>query len=210
LLPEEARNYAARLAYYFKGVGQLSVAVYQNDVENLIQASELTAQEFGYTGTEYTDYTFVTRTNAEGRVKVRSLEIGYSQSLGILGPAFRRLTVRANYTRAYADTIKTGLIPHAINAGVDYSFGPLKLYVSSNWTDSWPASATGLTFRRHRTQVDAGIGWRLNHRLSLMLSGRNVLSARYIQMQHVAPSAPTATDILDVGATYILAIKGTY
>lgn len=210
LRPEEANNFAARLAYYFKNVGQFSVAVYQNDVENLIQASELTAEEFGYTGTEYTDYTFVTRTNAEGVVKVRSLEIGYSQSLGILGPAFRRLTVRANYTRAYANAIKTGLMPHAVNAGVDYTYGPLKLHVNANWTDSWPASATGLTFRRHRTQVDAGIGWRLNRNLSLMLSGRNVLDARYISMQHVAPSAPTATDILDVGATYILALKGTY
>lgn len=210
LRPEEAENYAARLAYYFKGVGQFSVAVYQNDVKNLIQADELTAQEFGYTGTEYADYTFVTRTNAPGIVKVRSLEIGYSQSLGMLGPAFRRLTVRGNYTRAYADTIKSGLIPHAVNAGVDYSYKRLKLYVNTNWTDSWPASATGLTFRRQRTQVDAGIGWQLNKRLSVSLSGRNVLNARYIQMQHVAPSAPTATDILDIGATYILALKGTF
>ncbi len=210
LRPEEANNFAARLAYYFKGVGQFSVAVYQNDVENLIQSSELTAEEFGYTGTEYTDYTFVSRTNADGIVKVRSLEIGYSQNLGILGPAFRRLTVRANYTRAYANAIKTGLLPHAVNTGADYTFGPLNLYVNANWTDSAPASATGLTFMRHRTQVDAGIGWRLNKNLSLMLSGRNIFDARYIQMQHVAPSAPTATDILDIGTTYILALKGTF
>jgi TonB-dependent receptor len=210
LKPEAARNYAARLAYYFKGVGQLSAAVYQNDVEDLIQSSELTAAEFGYTGTEYADYIFVTRANVGSLVTVRSLELGYSQSLGMFGPAFRRLTVRANYTRAYANAIKTGLIPHSVNAGVDYSYGPLNLYVNSNWTDSWPASATGLSFRRHRTQMDAGIGWKLNKHLSLMLSGRNVLNARYVQMQHVAPSAPTATDILDVGATYILSLKGTY
>ncbi len=141
---------------------------------------------------------------------MRSLEIGYSQNLGILGPAFRRLTVRANYTRAYANAIKTGLLPHAVNTGADYTFGPLNLYVNANWTDSAPASATGLTFMRHRTQVDAGIGWRLNKNLSLMLSGRNIFDARYIQMQHVAPSAPTATDILDIGTTYILALKGTF
>lgn len=210
LRPEEANNFAARLAYYFRDVGQLSVAVYQNDVENLIQTSELTAEEFGYTGTEYADYTFVSRTNAKGVINVRSLELGYSQSLGILGPAFRRLTVRANYTRAYANALKTGLMPHAVNAGVDYTYGPLNFGVNANWTDNWPASATGLTFMRHRTQVDAGIGWRLNKNLRLMLSGRNVLDARYVQMQHVPPSAPTATDILDVGATYILALKGTF
>ena len=210
LRPEEARNYAARLAYYFKGVGQFSVAVYQNDVENLIQASELTAEEFGYTGTEYADYIFVSRSNAGSLVTVRSLEFGYSQNLGILGSAFRRLTVRGNYTRAYANAIKTGLIPHAVNAGVDYSYGPLNLYVNSNWTDSWPASATGLSYRRHRTQMDAGIGWKLSKHLTLMLSGRNVLKSRYVQMQHVAPSAPNASDILDVGATYIIALKGTY
>jgi hypothetical protein len=58
--------------------------------------------------------------------------------------------------------------------------------------------------------VDAGGGWKLSKHLTLLVSGRYVLKSRYIQMQHVLPGAPVATDILDVGTTYVVAIKGTY
>ena len=62
-----------------------------------------TAQEFGYTGTEYADFDFLTVGNDPGRIKIRSMELEYNQSLSFLGEKFKRLSVRGSYTRLYAE-----------------------------------------------------------------------------------------------------------
>lgn len=210
LRPETARNYAARLAYYFKRVGQLSVSVFQNDLKDIIQSSEMTAEEFGYTGEDYKDYKFISNTNGADRVKVKSLEISYGQNLGMLGAPFKRMSVRANYTRSYADFIKSGLIPHAINGGFDYTYGRFNVYANANWTDSFPTTTTGMTMRRHRTQIDAGASVILHKNISLSVSARNLTEEPYCTLQTVPPSAATLYDYLAVGANFTVAIKATY
>jgi len=210
LKPESATNYATRLAYYLKNVGQFSVSLYQNNISDLINTSELTAEEFGYTGDEYANYRFLSSTNTPGSTQVRSLELAYNQNLGFLGKAFRRFDIRANYTRAYADALKTGLVPHTINGGLSYYYGRFNVYVNGNWTDDYPLSTTGATYQRHRTQIDAGGGWAFTRTLSLSLSARNLGDAPYIQMQHVPPSAPTLYDHLRIGTTYTLALKARF
>jgi TonB-dependent receptor len=211
LRPETARNYAARLAYYFESVGLISVSCFQNSVKALHVTEELTAEQFGYHGDEdLSSYTFVTTTNSAERVRVRGLELEYSQSLGFLGAAFRRLTVRASYTRSYASLIKTGLVPHSVNGGFNYILGRLNVYANANWLDDYPVSATGLTYRRHRLTMDGGTSWRISDRVSIGLSARNLLDAPFVTMQWVAPSPPTVYQHLSTGATYTLAVKGTF
>ena len=210
LNPETATNFAARLAYYLKNVGEFSVALYENNVSDLINTSELTAQEFGYTGEEYADYRFITSANTPGRVKVRSLELSYNQNLGFLGNAFRRLNLRANYTRAYASELKTGLVPHSLNSGVSYTYRRFHVYANGNWNDDYPLTTTGATYHRHRIQVDAGASYKITPKLSLSVSARNLTDSPYIQMQEVAPSGPTLYDHLRTGTVYTLAMKGTF
>ncbi|ATC63315.1 hypothetical protein CMV30_04735 [Nibricoccus aquaticus] len=210
LRPETATNFATRLAYYMKNVGEFSVALYENHVEDLINSDELTAAEFGYAGEDYTGYRFITSANSPGQVKVRSMELSYNQNLGFLGNAFRRLNVRANYTRAYATELKTGLVPHSVNSGISYTYRRFNIYANGNWTDDTPTTTTGATYRRARTQIDGGAGFKLTRMLSLNLSARNVTDAPYIQMQKVAPSAPTLYDHLRVGTTYTLAVKAVF
>ncbi len=210
LKPETATNLATRLAYYMKNVGEFSVALYENNVSDLINTSELTAQEFGYTGDEYTDYRFITSANTPGQVKVRSLELSYNQNLGFLGNAFRRLNVRANYTRAYATEMKTNLVPHSINSGISYTYRRFNVYANGNWNDDFPLTSTGATYQRHRIQIDAGAGYKITPTISLSFSARNLTDTPYIQMQEVAPSGPTLYDHLRIGATYTLALKTTF
>lgn len=50
LTPETSDNFAARLAYYFKPVGQLAATFTQRNVKKLFIGDSLTAEEFGYTG----------------------------------------------------------------------------------------------------------------------------------------------------------------
>jgi TonB-dependent receptor len=211
LKPETADNYAARLAYYFEPVGQLAVTFTQRGVKNLFISDRLSAQEFGYAGNdELASYEFVTTENGTGKNRIRSMEWEYNQSLSFLGRLFKRLSVRGSYTRLYADTALANLTPHLASGGLNYTLNRLNLYANWNWTDDTNSNAAGSGFRRHRANVDAGGGWRLNQTYSLSWSARNVLNTPYLSMQRF-PSGPTVLSRLQtVGVSWTFAIKGTY
>ncbi|MDR0902207.1 MAG: TonB-dependent receptor, partial [Opitutaceae bacterium] len=216
---------AARLAYYFKGIGQLSAAFYQTRLTNMITPmTNLTAAEAGYDETypgyneEYANgsYLFDKRTNSGAPVTVRSMEISYTQTLAFLGPAFRRLNVHLNYTRGYANAIKPMLPPHAASAGFHYTYKKLILWSNYNWTDDFPTSGTGYSFRRHRVQIDAGAGWNLGKGYFLALNARNLNDAPHIHMQRTprvnGPGWNSAVlqDYLRIGAVWTCYIKKTF
>ena len=211
LKPENSRNYAARLAYYFEPVGQLSVSLFQNQVKDLHVAKTISPQEFGYNGDDdLSSYRFVTTGNNTNRVQIRGMEIEYSQALSFLPSVFKRLNIRAAYTRNYAEIITINLAPHQLSGGLSYTLGRFSTNVNATWSDDFPLSSTGLSYRRHRTNLDAGAGWRLTKNLSLSVNARNILNSPYVNMQVVAPSAPVWTRSEITGVSYTFAIKGTY
>src|SRR5690606_14548356 len=59
LEPQLSDNFSIRLAKYFEPVGIIGLNYYRNRVKGLFQAIEMTAEEFGYTGDQYADYTFI-------------------------------------------------------------------------------------------------------------------------------------------------------
>ncbi|AWI09689.1 TonB-dependent receptor domain-containing protein [Ereboglobus luteus] len=216
--PERSQGFAARLSYYFKRIGQLSVAVYQTRVTNMIATTdEMTAEQAGYDETypgynpKYAeDYRFTLKNNSGAPVRVRSMEIAYSQTLGFLGPAFRRCNVHINYTRSYADGIKPMLSPYTLSTGFHYTYKKLILWSNVNWSDDFPTSATGYSLRRHRTQVDAGLGWNIGKGFMFGLNARNINDAPHIHMQRVPPNDTVLQDYLRVGATWTCYIKKTF
>jgi len=211
LAPETSKNYAARLAYYFEPVGQLSVSLFQNQVKDLHVQKTIPAQEFGYNGDDdLTSYRFVTTGNSDTRVQIRGMEVEYSQSLSFLPSVFKRLSFRAAYTRNYAEIITINLAPHMVSSGLNYSLGRFSTNVNWTWSDDLPLSNTGLSYRRHRTNLDLGANWRLTKSLSLSVSARNILNTPYINMQWVAPSAPVWTRNETTGVSWTFAIKGAY
>ena len=211
LKPETSDNYAARLAYYFEPVGQLSVSLFQNQVKDLHVAKTITPQEFGYNGDDdLSSYSFVTNGNNTTRVQIRGMEIEYSQALSFLPPLFKRLNVRAAYTRNYAEIITINLAPHQLSGGLSYSLGRFNTNVNATWSDNYPLSNTGLSYRRHRTNLDAGAGWRISKNLTLSANVRNLLNTPYINMQAVAPSSPVWTRNEITGLSWTFAVKGTY
>ncbi len=211
LTPETSDNYAARLAYYFEPVGLLAVTATERAVKRIFITNRQTAQEFGYTGTdELANYEFVSTTNGTDTIKLRSMEIEYSQSLSFLGQAFRRLSVRGSYTRVYAEVPRINLTPHLASGGLNYSINRLNLYANWNWLDDVDTNLAGTTYRRHRTNVDAGGSWRLTNRYTLSVSARNILDTPYVNMQRFA-SGPTAlTRNESVGRSWTFAVRGAY
>jgi TonB-dependent receptor len=210
LKPETSKNYAARLAYYFEPVGQLSVSLFQNSVKDLQIGNNLTSAEFGNTDPDYNNYTFVTFDNSTQEVRIRGMEIEYSQALSFLPAPLKRLSVRAAYTRNYAEIITPNLTPNSLSAGLNYSLLRFSTNVNWTWADNVPLSVTGLSYRRHRANLDAGAGWRLSNHLSLSVNARNLLNTPYINMQWVAPTAPVWTRNETTGISWTFAVKGTY
>ncbi len=211
LKPETSHNFAARAAYYFEPVGQLAATFTQRVVKDLFITDRLTAQEFGYTGNdELVNYEFITTTNSPGTIKIRSMELEYNQSLSFLGEKFKRLSVRGSYTRLYAEVPRANLTPHLASGGLNYTLYKLNLYANWNWSDDVNTNVAGTTYRRHRTNLDVGGGWRLTNTYSVSVSVRNILNTPYINMQRFAsgPTALTRNEI--VGTSWTFAVKGAY
>ncbi len=211
LKPETAENYAARLAYYFEPVGQLAATFTQRSVKDLIITDRLTAAEFGYAGDdELVNYEFITFDNSADRIKIRSMEWEFSQSLGFLGEKFKRLNARLSYTRVYAELPRANMTPHLASGGLNYTLGRFNGNVNWNWTDDVNTNLAGTTYRRHRTNIDAGAGWRINNTYSLSVNARNLTDTPYINLQRFA-SGPTAmTRYETVGVSWTFAVKGNY
>lgn len=209
LKPEVSDNYSARLAYYFEPVGTLAVSVYENTVKNLHQRTEMTASEYGYTGTDYANYKFETTAGTAGSTRIRGLELEYSQSLSFLPKPFSGFNIRGSYTRSYADRKVVDMSPHAVTGGLSYTFKRLSLYTSVNWTDDRPLSTYG-NFRRHRTSTDVGGSYRLGHGMSVFFAARNVFNVPNINLQEYPGETATAVNFGYYGAAWTFGIKGTF
>ena len=210
LKPETSDNYAARIAYYFEPVGQLSATFTERKVTDLIVSDRQTAQDFGYDGTEYAGFDFITFGNNSGRIKIRSMELEYNQSLSFLGELFKRFSIRGSYTRLYAEVPRANLTPHLASGGVNYALRRLSLYANWNWSDDVNTNLAGTTYRRHRANVDAGAGWRLNNTYSLSISARNLTDTPYLNLQKFVTGVTAITRHEIVGQSWTFAVKGTY
>src|SRR4030095_12971761 len=66
------------------------------------------------------------------------------------------------------------------------------------------------TYRRHRTNLDAGGGWRLTNHYSLSVSARNLLNTPYVNMQKFGNNAAVITRSEVNGISYTFAVTGPY
>ena len=187
LKPETSRNLSARIAYYFEPVGSLAINFRQNTVDNLLISNRLTADEFGYTGPlDLSNYEFITTTQSDTTKVLRGMSVEYRQSLSFLPQPLKGLGISASYTRSYANLPLSGVVPHSVQAGLNYSYRGLSLYGNMGWRSDYPTNTTpiytsGSTFNRHRTDLDIGGGYRFNARYSLFFSARNITDAPYIR-----------------------------
>jgi len=150
LKPETSDNYAARLAYYFEPVGEFGVTFFENRVRDLHVSQTISAGEFGNDDPDLVGYQFVTTTNSPTSIRIRGMEIEYSQALSFLPDPFKRLSVRGSYTRNYQELVPgtaatPNLAPHQANAGINYTFRRLSTNVNWTWSDDVPLTTTGLS-----------------------------------------------------------------
>jgi iron complex outermembrane recepter protein len=212
LLPELSNNYSTRLAYYFEPVGTVSVGFFQNDISNLREATQFTAEEFGYGDDPvYKDYTFVTQTNGSGTRRFRGMEVEYNQYLSFLPGVLKGFNVSASYVRNYASQRRPGLVPHRITAGLGYRFRGLNLRLSTVWTDDTSWTSIAARYRPSKTTYDLSGGYQFSRRLGIVFSGRNITNEPHTQFDRIAGSSqPVMVSYGQYGTAWTFGIKGTY
>jgi TonB-dependent receptor len=210
LKPERSKNLATRLAYYFEPVGIVALNLFENTVKGAFRANQLSAAEFGNTDPDLAQYRFNTTSSSTDEVRIRGLEIEYSQSLSFLPGALKGLNARLSYTRNYATVITANMSPHGVNGGLSWSWRRLSLYTSTAWRDYVPLNVTNTSFNRHRMPVDVGGSFKLTRRVDLFFNGRNIWSEPVITFQRSgnAPAVPTIYEV--TGAVWTFGVKGVW
>lgn len=136
LEPELSDNLSVRLVKYFEPVGMVAVNYYRNRVKGLFQTQELTASEFGYTGTDYADYIFRTTTTVDGdSIDIQGWEFEFSHAMDYLPGPFDGLSVRGSFMINDPEIPIVRSADRIGSLSLSYRKGPAKLYFNSVWTD---------------------------------------------------------------------------
>jgi TonB-dependent receptor len=210
LKPEISDNISVRLAHYFEPVGLVAVNLYQNKVKGLFQAQELTAEEFGYTGTEYADYTFRTTTTVSGQaISIRGWELELNHSLDYLPSPLDGLSIRGSLSMNYPEIPIVGVADKMGSLSLSYRKGPVRLYLNTAWTGEKYRSTTP-THYDDFWDVNLSGSVALGHGFETFFSVRNLLnSARNVVVDDGA--TPDGTPIPDYSAVYLKAgVSGTF
>src|SRR5688572_30517791 len=174
LKPEYGDNYFARVEYYLKSAGILSVGIFRRDITDLhFQQSQIPAEELGLDA-DYPGYLFTSWGNADS-FRSYGYEIEYNQQLSMLPGVFRGLGVFANYTRVKNNnlTFAYGNSPGTGSAGFTYRYRKFSGSVRGSWNDDVITSAS--EFREARTIVGLSANYKLPWNMSLFISGTNIL-----------------------------------
>lgn len=174
--PAISDNLSLRLARYFEPVGIVAVSLYQNKVKGLFQEQELTAQEFGYTGIEYANYTFVTTTTVEGdAVNIRGVEVEFNHALSYLPAPLDGLTVRGSYMYNHPEIPIVRVADQVASFSLSYSRGPVQLFLNSVWTGDKYRSTTPTWFEE-RVDMSLSGSYRFARGWDTFFSIRNLLN----------------------------------
>ncbi|HEY0946893.1 MAG TPA: TonB-dependent receptor [Opitutaceae bacterium] len=214
LKPEYSNNYSTRLEYYFEPVGVIAAGVFQNDIKDIqYRATDIAAEDIGL-GDDYPGFVFTSWRNGE-ELRIRGMELEYSQQLTFLPGVLSGLSVFANYTRNLSsDLIMAGrLAPKIVSGGVTFRHKRATVSVKCVWNDdtfeSYGDSATNqyIRYRKARTMVDLNASFAVHRKLTLFASARNIFDEPSIIYENTR-------DLLyqhdQFGITITCGVKGTF
>jgi TonB-dependent receptor len=177
LEPEISDNLSIRLARYFEPVGLVAVNYFQNDVKGLFVTEDLTAEEFGYSGSEYAGYTFrTTRTVSGDSIKIRGFEAEFTHALDYLPAPLNGLTVRGSYTYLDPEEPIPLSAKHLGSIVLAYKKGPLSLNVNTLWTGEKLNSVSTGSYISPRVDMFVSGAYAIRKGWSVFFSARNLLN----------------------------------
>lgn len=208
LKPEISDNISVRLAQYFEPVGLVAINYYQNRVKGLFQTQDLTAEEFGYTGPDYADYTFRTTSTVSGdAINIRGWEFEFNHALRYLPAPFDGLSVRGSVSMNYPEVPIVGVADKMGNFSLSYKKGPVRLFLNTAWTGKKYRSTTP-SYYDDFWDVSLSGSFALMRNLETFFSVRNLLNSARNAI--VDGSTVTAGPVGDYSAVYLKAgVSGT-
>lgn len=148
LKPERSDNFSIRAVQYFEPVGLVAVNYYRNRIKNGIVSETLTAEEFGYEGTEYADATFITSINrSDEAIDIQGYEIEFNHAMDYLPGALKGLTARGSWL--YTDTDEAYRITanrvatKVAQFGLGWKYNPVRLNLNTVWSNEKSRGLTG-------------------------------------------------------------------
>lgn len=150
LEPQLSDNFSLRLAKYFEPVGIIGINYYRNRVKGLFQAQEMTAEEFGYTGDQYADYTFIRTDVVDGdAIDIEGWELEFSHAMDYLPGAWSGLSVRGSFMLNEPEVPLVRAADKLGTFSVSWQHGPARLYLNTVWTDDKYRSTTPSWFSEY-------------------------------------------------------------
>jgi hypothetical protein len=150
-------------------------------------------------------------------LKIKGIELSYSQQLTFLPGILRGLGVFANYTRTQAsDLILSGKrAPRVVSSGVSFRYHGLDTSLKGVWTDdtydSNVASATNnaIRYQRARTLIDFTLSAPVpfTKRTAFFVSGRNIFNAPAIIYENTRNLLYQHDQF---GVTWTMGFKGSF
>jgi TonB-dependent receptor len=227
----QAETYMARLEYYFGTVGQLSVAYFVRNYDNMfgnvttpVTAEFLTAYDLD--PETYGIYQVVTQFNVQNPIRMKGLEIDYRQALTFLPHWARGVQVFGNLSsqRALGDATANfaGFIPRSASWGA--SLTRERITVHLNWNHRSRARrgavAAGSSIEpgtyqwgNTRRVTDLIVEYRFWKRVAVFANLRN-LTHTYDELEIAGPSTPVVArlrqDVADFGSLWTMGVKGTF
>jgi outer membrane receptor protein involved in Fe transport len=215
LPPEHSENIQTRFAYYISGrsPGQLSAQFSQNKIKNLRESFDYTAAEFGVEDEEFQTYIFRSTRISTNVRRFRNMELAYNQTLGFLPDKFRGTSFNVSYTRSYASQRRNGLAPHRVSSRLGYAYRKFNGSLGMIWRDESPDGNYG-RYRRHLTQFDLSLNWRLTNRYTMYVQGRNITGRPVIWMES-DPALPEGTNphvrqMQEYGSNWVFGLRGQF
>lgn len=146
--PEFSDNFSIRAVQYFEPVGLVAVNYYRNRIKNGIVTENLSADAFGYTGTEYADATFVTSVNrSDETIDIQGYELEFNHAMDYLPGALRGMTVRGSWL--YVDTDEAYRITanrvatKVAQFGLGWKYNAVRLNLNAVWANEKSRGLTG-------------------------------------------------------------------
>ncbi|MEL1263344.1 TonB-dependent receptor domain-containing protein [Pseudoxanthomonas putridarboris] len=134
LKPEYSDNFSIRATQYFEPVGLVAFGLFHNKIKNLINATTMSAEEFGYSGDE--DISLVNTTaNSDGDISVNGYEFEFNHAMDYLPGALKGLTVRGSYTHTNPSVVMSRVAQQVAGFGLGWKYGPVRLNINAVWSD---------------------------------------------------------------------------
>jgi hypothetical protein len=224
----QAETYMARLEYYFGTVGQLSVAYFVRNYDNMfgnvttpVTAEFLTAYDLD--PETYGIYQVVTQFNVQNPIRMKGLEIDYRQALTFLPHWARGLNFNANFSSQRAKNsfdFFQDMNPFTVNWGLSLTRPKFNVRINENYRGTQRrAAVTGrgiepgtYNYRPKRLYIDVSGEYYLRRGLGVFLAIRNIGSATE-DTKIYGPNTPRYARFRqrdDYASLWTVGVKGTF